>query len=63
MLEDDLNPKTKKPSLKNLSPLSLADLNDYISFLRDEITRAEVEIAKKKNQLFAADSFFKKKEE
>jgi uncharacterized small protein (DUF1192 family) len=39
------------------------ELKDYVQSLREEITRAEEEIAKKQKHLSAADAFFKKKEE
>jgi len=63
MIEDDLNPQRKKAPLKNLGPLSVPDLKDYVQSLHEEIARAEEEIAKKQKHLSAADAFFKKKEE
>ncbi len=59
MFEDDLDPKTKAPKLKNLEPMSVDELAHYVSTLKLEITRAEAEIDKKKAYAAAASSFFK----
>ena len=56
---DDLEPKTKKPKLRNLDPLGVEELEDYITELRAEIARVEADIAKKKKHLSAAESLFK----
>lgn len=61
MFDDDLDPRTKKPALKNLEPLSIDELRDYIASLKEEITRTEAEIARKKAHADAASSFFKPK--
>jgi len=56
---DDLEPKTKKPKLRNLDPLGVEELEDYIAELRAEIARVEADIAQKKKHLSAAESLFK----
>ena len=56
---DDLDPITKKPKLRNLEPLGVDELQNYIAELRTEITRVEVDIARKKKHLSAAESLFK----
>lgn len=59
MLEEDLDPKTKKPGRKNLEPLSVDELEHYIGALENEIERTRAEIAKKKAHRDAAASIFK----
>lgn len=59
MFEDDLDPKTKKPALKNLEPMSIEELERYIVSMTEEINRVKVEIDRKKAHLAAASSFFK----
>ncbi len=46
-LEYDENKKTIKAL--NLDDFSIEDLNKYITELKEEIDRAEIEIVKKKN--------------
>lgn len=58
--DDDTNPKTKKPVLKSLDALSVAELRDYLHFLAAEGQRVEAEIARKEKHLQAADALFKK---
>lgn len=60
MDEDDDFPK--KPSVlfsRDLESLSLQALDEYISDLKSEITRAEIEITRKKAAQTAAKTFFK----
>ena len=56
---DDLEPVRKAPAKKDLSRLSIGDLQDYIGELKAEIARAEEFIAKKGAARKGADSFFK----
>ena len=56
---DDLDPKTKRPKLRNLDPMGVEELQGYIAELRQEIARVEADIAKKKQHLSAAASLFK----
>lgn len=57
---EDLEPRKAKPKPKNLDPLSIDELNDYIAELEAEIARVEQDIAKKSAHLSAAAAFFKK---
>jgi uncharacterized small protein (DUF1192 family) len=56
---DDLEPRKAKPKLKNLDPMSVEDLADYIEELRAEIRRVEADMQKKKAHLAAAAGLFK----
>lgn len=56
---DDLDPIKKKPQKKDLSRMSIEDLEEYIDELKGEIVRAEQEIAKKNKAREGAESFFK----
>lgn len=59
MFDDDLDPQTKKPKLKDLSIMSLEELRDYVQDLKDEITRVEAEIEKKAAYSQQVENFFK----
>lgn len=59
MFDDDLDPKTKKPARKNLEPMSIAELEQYITSMQVEIERVRAEIDKKKAHQQAASAFFK----
>ncbi len=59
MFDDELEPRNKQAQLKNLEPMSLEELKDYIVDLKSEIERAEGEIEKKIKSMEAASSFFK----
>ena len=59
MFDDDLDPRTKKPALKNLEPMSIDELEAYIRSMEGEIERVRAEIAKKKAHQQAANSIFK----
>jgi uncharacterized small protein (DUF1192 family) len=59
---EDLEPRKKPASLRNLEPLSIEELRAYIEELRTEIARVEADIARKQSQFQVADSFFKKKD-
>ncbi len=62
MIEDEEVRPARRHRLEilPLDPLSVADLQSYISELRAEITRAEAAIAKKDGARGVADSFFKR---
>ena len=60
MDEDDLDPLTKRPKLKDLEVMSIEALTDYIAGLRTEIERAEAAIDAKQGHRAAADSVFKR---
>ena len=56
---DDLEPRKAKPQPKNLDPMSVEELADYIESLKAEIRRVEENMQKKKAHLSAAAGLFK----
>ncbi len=60
MEEADFLPQKKKPQLRPLDSLSIDELHAYIAEMREEITRVEGEIRRKKASAEAASLFFKK---
>ena len=60
MWNDEDQPKNAPQPLRNLDPLSVAELEAYIADLKAEITRAEAEINKKGSAKSAAEAFFRK---
>jgi uncharacterized small protein (DUF1192 family) len=56
---EELEPRKKTPTLRDLEPLSIAELEGYIDELKTEIKRAEAKIAAKRSHLGAAAAFFK----
>jgi len=60
MDERDLEPREKKPDLKNLEVLSIEALEDYIGELQAEIERVREEIKRKNSARSAAESVFRK---
>jgi uncharacterized small protein (DUF1192 family) len=61
-IDEDDRPKKKITHEigQDLSLLSVAELNDRITLMKEEIARLEVDIAKKNSSRSAADQFFKK---
>lgn len=59
MEDNDLDPLTKRPKLKDLDVMSIEALTEYIAGMRTEIERAEAAIAAKESHRAAADSVFK----
>jgi uncharacterized small protein (DUF1192 family) len=57
---DDLDPRQKKTAPKNLDPMSVEELREYIAVLAAEIVRVEDKIKAKQSHAAAASSFFKK---
>ena len=57
---DDLDPRHKKTVPKNLDPMSVEELREYIAALSAEIARVEAKIKAKQSHAAAASSFFKK---
>lgn len=58
---DDLEPRPKPvPAVKDLSALSVAELQEYIASLESEIARARSAIEAKNAFKTAAESFFKR---
>ncbi|HET6182354.1 MAG TPA: DUF1192 domain-containing protein [Acetobacteraceae bacterium] len=62
MLEDEDNLPRRRPRLEKpvLDSWGVEELNLYIAELREEIARAEAEIARKQSHRSAADLFFRK---
>lgn len=58
---DDLEPKTKKPQLVDLSMMSIEDLTNRIGEYEAEIARMKAAIVEKQKQRSSADAFFKPK--
>ena len=57
---DDENEKPKTTEFpRDLENLSVEEVQDYISDMTAEITRAEADIKKKHASMNAADAFFK----
>lgn len=57
---DDLEPLKKKSQPRNLDPMSVDDLREYVDVLKAEILRVEEKIKAKQSHASAAASFFKK---
>lgn len=57
---DDLEPKRKGPQLRDLAPLGVEELRDYIAQLQAEIARAEAAITAKEKVKLGAEALFKK---
>jgi uncharacterized small protein (DUF1192 family) len=60
MFDDDLEPRAKKPKPKDLSLLSVQDLEEYIAALEHEVVRAKEEIARRQKQKTGAEALFKR---
>jgi uncharacterized small protein (DUF1192 family) len=56
---DDLEPKKRKPEARNLDPMSVEELREYIVELRAEIMRVEANLTSKTAHLTAAAGLFK----
>jgi uncharacterized small protein (DUF1192 family) len=59
MLEEDMLPQKQAAKLKNLTDMSIAELEQYIEDMKAEIKRVEADIAKKKAVRDAASSLLK----
>ncbi|CAA7625125.1 DUF1192 domain-containing protein [Magnetospirillum sp. SS-4] len=57
---DDLEPRKAVAALRNLDPLSIEELRDYIGELEAEILRARDAIARKQAVKAGAEAFFKR---
>jgi uncharacterized small protein (DUF1192 family) len=60
--DDDDRPKKKITHEigQELTLLSVAELNERVALMREEIARLEADIVKKQSSRSAADNFFKK---
>ena len=57
---DDLEPLKKKAQPRNLDPMSVDELREYITILKGEIARVEEKIKAKQSHASAAAMFFQK---
>jgi uncharacterized small protein (DUF1192 family) len=60
MDDEDLDPKRKTPKKKDLTPLSIDELEAYIADMEGEILRVREAIAAKRKQRGGAESLFKR---
>lgn len=60
MDEEDLLPRRQPAKPRDLTPLSVGELETYIAALEGEIARARAEIAAKRKQRGGAESLFKR---
>jgi uncharacterized small protein (DUF1192 family) len=60
--DDDDRPKKKITHEigQDLTLLSVAELNERVALMREEIARLEADVVKKQSSRSAADNFFKK---
>ena len=58
-INDDL-PKNMPKKKRDLDPMAVEELRDYISEMEDEIERVKNEITKKQSHRADVDSLFKK---
>lgn len=56
---EDFEPRKQKPKPKDLSSISVGDLEEYIAMLEAEIARVREEIGRKQSHKSAAAAFFK----
>jgi uncharacterized small protein (DUF1192 family) len=59
MLEEDFLPQKQPGKQKNLTDMSVSELEKYIEDMKAEIKRVEENIAKKKAVMSAASGLFK----
>lgn len=55
---DEFEPQRTKPKPRDLTPMSVGELQDYIASLEEEIARAEAAIAKKEAHRSGIDALF-----
>ena len=60
MDESELEPRRKKPQPRDLTPIAIAELEEYIVELQGEIERVRGEIERKRRQRTGADALFKR---
>lgn len=56
---EEFEPRKQKPKPKDLSSISVGDLEEYIAMLEVEIARTREEITRKQSHKTAASAFFK----
>ncbi len=59
---DDLDPPKPKEKRRDLQPMSVEELEDYIASLQAEIARADETIARKKAHRDGIEALFGKKD-
>jgi uncharacterized small protein (DUF1192 family) len=59
ILDDETDPKSKKPKPRALDKMSVPELREYLTQLGEEQRRVSEEILKKEKLKAAADSLFK----
>ncbi|WP_096701756.1 DUF1192 domain-containing protein [Magnetospirillum sp. 15-1] len=57
---DDLEPRKKPQTQRNLDPMSIEELKDYILELQGEIARTQEAITRKQAVKMGAEAFFKR---
>ncbi len=60
MIEDDNLPQNMPKPKRNLDPMSIEELHEYIVEMKEEIERVRGEIAKKEAHRAGVDALFKK---
>lgn len=60
MEPEDMLPRTVKPQLRSLDPMSVEELEAYIGELETEIARVRQDIEKKTKHRSSADSLFRR---
>lgn len=60
MDDEDLEPQRAAPKPRNLDPMSIEQLNEYIAELEAEIERVRAEIGRKSGHLDTAEALFRK---
>ena len=60
MIEDDNLPQNMPKPKRNLDPMSIEELHEYIAEMKEEIERVRGEIAKKEAHRAGVDALFKK---
>ena len=58
--DEDLQPRTVKPKPKDLEPLSIEALENYIAELEAEIARVRAVIGAKRSHCSGAEALFRK---
>ena len=60
MEDEDLDPRRKTPKKRDLTPLSIDELEAYIAEMEGEILRVREAISAKRQQRGGAESLFKR---
>jgi uncharacterized small protein (DUF1192 family) len=60
MDEEDLLPQRQKPKPRDLTLMGVAELEEYIAEMREEIARVEGELVEKKKHRGGAEALFRR---